>query len=127
MQSIPRDISPNQKRTETHQREFDTIKKRFKESTTLSIFDPNQPTWIFVDAAQEGLGATIAQGADINNTHVVAFASRTTTAIERRYLQIDLDAMAVDFGLRRFREYCVGAEKIFVVTDHRPLIAIFAN
>ena len=101
--------------TETHQREFDTIKKYFKESTTLSFFDPNQPTWSFVVAAQEGLGATIAQGPDINNIYVVAFASRTTTAIERRYPQIDLEAMAVDFGLRHFREYCVGAEK----TCHR--------
>ena len=70
--------------TETHQREFDTIKKHFKESTTLFFFAPNQPTWIFIDAGQEGLGDTIAQGPDINNTRVVAFASRTTTAIERR-------------------------------------------
>ena len=35
--------------------------------------------------------------------------------------------MAVDFGLRRFREYCVGAENINVVTDHRPLKAVFEN
>ena len=35
--------------------------------------------------------------------------------------------MAVDFGLRRFREYCVGADNINVVTDHRPLKAIFEN
>ena len=35
--------------------------------------------------------------------------------------------MAVDFGLRRFREYCIGAKEIKVVTDHRPLKAIFTN
>ena len=35
--------------------------------------------------------------------------------------------MAVDFGLRRFRDYCVGAKNINVVTDHKPLKAIFEN
>ena len=113
--------------TDAHQKEFDTIKKYFKETTTLSYFDTNLPTWIFVDASFAGLGAILAQGEDIENTNVIAFASRATTSIERRYPQIDLEAMAVDFGLRRFREYCVGAENITVVTDHRPLKAVFEN
>ena len=80
-----------------------------------------------MDAAKEGSDAIIAQGNDIDNTNVIAFASRTTTPIEKRYPQIDLETMAVDCGLRRFREYCAGAENIQVVTDHRTLKAIFAN
>ena len=35
--------------------------------------------------------------------------------------------MAIDFGLRRFREYCVGGKDINVVTDHKPLKPIFEN
>ena len=105
--------------TDAHQNEFDIIKKSF--------FDPDLPTWIFVDAAKGGLGAIITQGQEMDNTNVIAFASRTTTAVERKYPQIDLEAMAVDFGLRRFREYCVGAKNIKIVTDHRLLIAIFEN
>ena len=105
---------------DVHQKEFDSIKEYFRESTTLSFFDPDLPTWIFVDAAKQGLSAIIAQGDTIENTNVVAFASRTTTSVERRYPQIDLEAMAVDFGLRRFREYCVGGKNINVVTDHKP-------
>ena len=113
--------------TEVHQKEFDAIKEYFKESTTLSFFDPDLPTWIFVDASYAGLGAVLAQGQDIDNTNIIAFASRATTSIERRYPQIDLEAIGVDFGLRRFREYCVGADNINVVTDHRPLKAVFEN
>ena len=82
---------------------------------------------MFVDAAKGGLGAIITQGQEMDNTNGIAFASRTTTAVERKYPQINLEAMAVDFGLRRFREYCVGAKNIKIVTDHRPLIAIFEN
>ena len=102
---------------EIHQKEFGDVKDYFLETTTLAYYDANKPTWIFVDAAREGLGAIIAQGPNINDTNVVAFASRTTTNRPRSY----------DFGLRRFREYCVGAKSINVVTDHRPLKAIFAN
>ena len=112
---------------EIHQKEFDDVKDYFLETTTLAYYEANKPTWIFEDAAREGLGAIIAQGPNINDTNIVAFASCTTTNIEKRYPQIDLEAMAVDFGLRRFREYCVGAKSIKVVTDHRPLKAIFAN
>ena len=113
--------------TDAHQNEFDMIKKYFSQPTTLSFFDPGLPTWIFVDAAKGGQGVIITQGQEMDNTNVIAFASRTTTAVERKYPQIDLEAMAVDFGLRRFREYCVGAKNIKIVTDHRPLIAIFEN
>ena len=112
---------------EVHQKEFDAVKEYFKESTTLSFFNPDLPTWIFVDAAKQGLSAVIAQGEDVDHTDVVAFASRTTTAVERRYPQIDLEAMAIDFGLRRFREYCVGGKDINVITDHKPLQPIFEN
>ena len=110
-----------------HQQEFDTIKNYFQKTTTLSFFNPDELTWIFVDAAREGLCVIIAQGPSVDNTNVIAFASWTTTDVEKRYTQIDLEAMAVDFGLRRFQEYCRGAKGIKVVTDHRPLKAIFTN
>ena len=113
--------------TDAHQNEFDMIKKYFSQATTPSFFDPELPTWIFVDAAKGGLGAIITQGQEMDYTNVIAFASRTTTAVERKYPQIDLEAMTVDFGLRRFREYCVGAKNIKIVTDHHPLIAFFEN
>ena len=38
-----------------------------------------------------------------------------------------LETMAVDFGLQRFRDYCVSAKNISVVMDHKPLKAIFEN
>ena len=70
--------------TSVHQKEFDAVKEYFRESTTLSVFDPDLPTWIFVDAARQGLSAVIPQGEDVQNTNVVAFANRITTPVERR-------------------------------------------
>lgn len=68
----------------------------------------------------------MAQGENIKSTRPVAFASRTTKGHETRYPQLDLEAMGIDFALRRFRHYLVGSPKtIIVVTDHKPLCAIF--
>ena len=42
-------------------------------------------------------------------------------------LKLDLEAQAIDFGLRRFRQYIVGGPPIDIITDHRPLESIFAS
>ena len=55
----------------------------------------------------------------------VALVSRTTSDAENNYPQIDSEATSVDFGLRRFREYLVGAPvAVKVISDHKPLIRI---
>ena len=68
----------------------------------IRYFDPSMPTVIYVDAHETGLSAILAQGKEGHTMHPVAFASRATRPEERRYPQIDLEAMAVDFGLTRF-------------------------
>ena len=57
----------------------------------------------------------------------MAIASRSTTATEARYPQLDLEALSVDFAMRRFRFYVAGGPQITVITDHKPLEAIFKN
>ena len=68
----------------------------------------------------------LTQGVDIMSAEPIAFASRTTTPAESRYPQLDLEAMALDFGMRRFCNYIVGSPKeIILVTDHKPLCSVF--
>ena len=33
----------------------------------------------------------------------------------------------MDFGLRRYRQYALGNPKLTILTDHKPLEAIFAD
>ena len=85
-----------------------------------------KPIYIIVDAHVSGLGAILSQGNKLADAKPIAIASRTTNEAEKRYPQIDLEATALDFGLRRFRKYIVGApHPIIIVTDHKPLCAIF--
>ena len=107
--------------------EFKVLKSEFKEDTLMRHFDPALKTVIHVDAHQTGMSAILLQGNDEEHLHVVSLASRATTPVESRYPQLDLEALAVDFGLRRFRFYIAGGPQVIVLTDHKPLQAIFKN
>ena len=86
----------------------------------------SKQSFIFTDARNTGLGAMLAQGPTLESARPIAIASRTTTKAEQRYPQIDLEALGIDFALRRFRNYIVGSPiEIQVITDHKPLCSIF--
>ena len=112
--------------TETHQKVFNNVLDKFKKKTLLSYFDISKPRFIFTDAHQSALSAILAQGSDKDNAKPVAFASRCTSKAEQNYAPLDLEAIAVDFTLSRFRLYLVGAPNdTIIVTDHHPLLSVF--
>ena len=111
--------------TDAHDQEFENVKSAFNSSVLLRHYDPEQPTFIFVDAHRTGLSAILTQGQSIDKTKAVALASRATTVVERKYAQLDLEALAVDFGLRRFQHYLIGGPPTTIVTDHQPLESLW--
>lgn len=110
---------------ECYQKEFDSLIG----SINLTYFDPKLNTHVIVDAHIDGLCAILAQGKGNSPTtkRAVAIASRATTNTEKRYPQLNLEALAVDFGLRRLRQYLIGNPKVRVHSDHKPLVSIFRN
>ena len=107
--------------------EFEELRSNFRSDTLLQHFDPKLKTFIHVDAHISGISAILTQGETEENAKVVAVASRCTTPIEARYPQLDLEALAVDYGLRRFRYYIAGGPQVPIITDHKPLESIFKN
>ena len=62
----------------------------------------------------------LAQGTSIPDAKPVLIASQTTSEAEQRYPQIDLEAMAIDFSQRRFRQYLVGSPNpAIVISDQK--------
>ena len=127
--SFLRELTKNNVRfkwTNKHQEIFLSLLQEFKSDVTLRYFDISKPIFVVTDAHVTGLGATLAQGDSLENAKPIAFASRKTTSSEKRYPQLDLEGLAVDFGLRKFRNYLIGApHQITVVTDHMPLCSVF--
>ena len=56
--------------------------------------------------------------------HPIAFASRTLSTCEKNYSQVEKEALSLIFGIRKFHKYVYGRH-FTLVTDHRPLTALF--
>ena len=109
------------------QTEFDVLKQALSDDVLLQYFDPKLHTFLFCDAHKTGLSAIISQGTTVDNSRPISFPNRTTTPIERRYAQLDLEALSVDCALRGFRNYLIGGPEVEVYTDNKPLISIFSS
>lgn len=92
----------------------------------LAHYDPEATLILTVDASPTGLGAVLSQVGLDNIERPVSYASRTLTPAEKQYAQIQREATAIIFGVRRFHQYLFGRSVPFVLrTDQKPLLSIF--
>jgi len=111
--------------TAEHQQSFDTLKSLLTRSPVLIFPDFQLPFTLATDASCTGLGAALMQRID-GRLRPIAYASRKLNAAETRYSVTDLEALAVVWSLRHFREIILGYD-IEVLTDHRPLCYLFSD
>jgi len=71
-------------------------------------YDPGLPVELSVDASPCGLGTVIMYVYPNGTRRPVAYTSRTLNEREKRYGQIDKEALAIMFGLNRFYLYLYG-------------------
>ena len=102
---------------------FNAIKKELSQSTSLALYNPLSPTKISADASSYGLGAVLLQKNEERQWKPVAFASRTLSETERRYAQIEKEALATTWACEKFSNYVIGV-KFTIETDHKPLVPL---
>ena len=77
-----------------------------------------------VEASPYGLGTAITHVYLNGTCHPTAYASQTLNELEKHYGEIDKEALAIMFGLKRLHEYLYGRH-FTILTDHKPLEHIF--
>ncbi|KAK2566762.1 Transposon Tf2-6 polyprotein [Acropora cervicornis] len=103
---------------------FRDVKHALTSESVLAHYSPTLPMELSVDASPYGVGAVIMHVYPNRLRRPIAFASRTLNEHEKRYGQIDKEALAIMFGLKRFHLYLYGRH-FTILTDHKPLERIF--
>ena len=74
---------------------FRKVKQMMASETVLTLFNPELPMTVACDASAYGLGAVLSHKMQDGTERPVAFASRTLSAEEKNYAQIDKVALAL--------------------------------
>jgi hypothetical protein len=102
---------------------FSNIKNLISESAFLAHYDPESEPVFTCDASPFGIGAVLET--KLNGIlQPLSFISRSLTTAEKHYAQIEREALAIVFAVKKYRQYLLG-RNFTLRTDHRPLTAIF--
>lgn len=107
------------------QKTFNGLKQELLTSPVLQLYDPNKPLRISADASSYGVGALMLQKTE-ETWAPVAYASRSLTATEQRYAQLEKEALALTWACERFSDFILGLH-FELETDHKPLVSLLGG
>lgn len=87
-----------------HEKAWQGIKHILSSHPVLQYFDEKKPVKVSSDASKDGIGAALLQEAD-SQWMPVTYASRSMTAAECNYAQIEKEQLGVVFACERFQSY----------------------
>nr|XP_055038341.1 uncharacterized protein K02A2.6-like [Misgurnus anguillicaudatus] len=111
--------------TKQCEKSFNEVKTALAQSDALTHFNPALPVQLACDASPYGVGAVVSHIMPSGEEKPIAFASRTLTLWERNYAQIEREALAIVFGVKKFHQFLFG-RRFTLLTDHKPLTSIFS-
>ena len=101
------------------------VKQLITSDIVLTHINPELPVTLASDASSFGLGCVLSHIMPDGTERPIAFASRTLNSAEKRYSQIDKEALSIVWSVKKFELYLVGRH-FTLITDHRPLLSIFS-
>ena len=104
-----------------HQELFAMLKKEIIKAPILAYYNPRKETVLQTDASIKGLGACLLQ-----EEKPIYFASKALTKMQRGYITIEIESLAVAWAVEKFHHFLYGCHFI-LETDQKPLEAILSR
>ena len=108
------------------ERAFQRTKRLLVDAPVLAHYDVNAPLVVSADASPYGVGAVLSIVDEHGQERPVAFASRSLAPAEKNYSQLEKEALAVIFGVKKFHQFVFG-RSFQVKTDHKPLLGLLGS
>ena len=102
---------------------FEESKALLTSSRVLVHYNPELPIVVSSDASSCGIGSVLSHRLPDGSDKPIAFASRSLSECEKKYAQLEKEALALIFGIAKFHKYLYGRE-FLLQTDHMPLLGL---
>ena len=108
------------------QKAFEAIKKVLSSDLVLTHYDPKLPIVVAADASNYGIGGVLSHRMPDGSEKVVLNFSKSLNPAEVKYGQIEKEALALVFAVKKFHKFIYG-RSFTLQTDHRPLLSVFGS
>ncbi|XP_058840747.1 uncharacterized protein K02A2.6-like [Topomyia yanbarensis] len=105
---------------------FRTVKLQVQSKDCLVHYSPELPLVLATDASPYGVGAVLSHLYPDGTERPIQFASQTLTSVQQGYMQVDKEAYAILFGVKKFFQYIYG-RKFILITDNQAIPKIFGE
>ena len=110
--------------SDNQEQSLEEVKQLLSSPKLLVHFDDQKPIVLACDASPFGIGAVFSHILDDGTQRPIAYASHSSGPAEKRYSQLDKEALAIVFGVCKFHCYLYG-RRFLLYSDHKPLMHIF--
>jgi len=102
------------------QEALEQAKPVLQSDTLLVHYDLKKQLTLACDASPYGLGAVISHKMEDGSENPVAFTFRTLAPAEKNYSQLEKEALAIVFAVKKFHTYLYGRH-FSIYSGHQPL------
>ncbi|XP_062550294.1 uncharacterized protein K02A2.6-like [Armigeres subalbatus] len=111
--------------TKACEQAFLWVKAEMQSDRVLVHYDSSLPLVLATDASPYGVGAVLSHIFPDGVERPIQYASQTLSVTQQNYTQVDKEAYAIIFGVKKFYQYLFG-RKFILVTDNKPVVQILS-
>ena len=105
---------------------FTELEKRLSSAEILGYFDKDAKTLIITEASPVGLGTVLIQEQH-GVKRIISYASKNLSDVEKRYSQMEKEALAIVWACECFHVYLYGIEFELYTDQYKPLETIYSS